>query len=267
MLAERRARLALLRRRDVPKASHHFAGFLDLGQMLLTQFSILERDAPEMFAATRYCAHGQTGILAMGAMPRGETIDLPCENRRTVVQATGPTSSTHATAWVGGWYAAVMARDTECLDLLSAVPDEALRSSSTQTDDYHYAWKAALITFRRKPDDAVRLAEEAIRLTQRDNLRIAGAETAALGAATFRILQALGRGEVDGFQDALADALIAQRDFYSKIDPFGRDPMGFIAWGPLAMACLAHDSGMPIHVDSEYLLPPIIHWQHPDKES
>ena len=37
------------------------------------------------------------------------------------------------------------------------------------------------------------------------------------------------------------------------------DGYGFIAWGPLALSCLAYDAGIPIEVESDYLPLRLLH--------
>ncbi|MEU8784799.1 immunity 49 family protein [Streptomyces sp. NPDC048637] len=64
------------------------------------------------------------------------------------------------------------------------------------------------------------------------------------------------RKDHEGFNQALAEALELHKAYWSREDR-SDDIVGYLALGPLAMACLAYDAGIPIEVESEYL--PIRH--------
>ncbi|MEU4504031.1 immunity 49 family protein [Streptomyces sp. NPDC024089] len=51
---------------------------------------------------------------------------------------------------------------------------------------------------------------------------------------------------------ALAEALELHKAYWSTPERSG-DIAGFLALGPLAIACLAYDAGFPVEVESEYL--------------
>ncbi|QFU90107.1 hypothetical protein YIM_24650 [Amycolatopsis sp. YIM 10] len=55
------------------------------------------------------------------------------------------------------------------------------------------------------------------------------------------------------FNDSLANALELHKRYWTAEDERLRDPEGFVALGPLAIACLARDAGMIIEVESDYL--------------
>ncbi|KAB2339079.1 immunity 49 family protein [Actinomadura rudentiformis] len=62
------------------------------------------------------------------------------------------------------------------------------------------------------------------------------------------LLRALVQGDAAGFQTALAEAIARHREKAGA----GR-VRDLIAWGPLALAALAHESGVPVEVESGYL--------------
>ncbi|MGO4648188.1 immunity 49 family protein [Nocardia sp. 2YAB30] len=55
------------------------------------------------------------------------------------------------------------------------------------------------------------------------------------------------------FNDSLAVASDLHRSFWTRDDERNNDPRGFIALGPLAIACWARDTGISVEVESEYL--------------
>lgn len=77
-----------------------------------------------------------SAVAAEGPVPcrigiAGEVKNLP---------ATGPTSYTHAGAWLTAVYLATICRDNEHLDRLMQVPVSFLRASGAVFDEYVYSW-------------------------------------------------------------------------------------------------------------------------------
>jgi hypothetical protein len=61
------------------------------------------------------------------------------------------------------------------------------------------------------------------------------------------------REDHEKFNEALVDALRWHREYWTADDGRAINSDGLVAFGPLAIACLAHDKGFPIEVESEYL--------------
>lgn len=257
MLAGRRAFREKLHGLAFPLQARVFDGYATLGKMLLAILSLVERDADDQFGAARALGQGHAGVLALGAVERGTEVELPFGDRSGPAKGTGPTSITHVTAWVDGWYGALMARDDESLDRLSEIYDEVHTHSSTRTDPYYFSWKAALIG-ARNGEDVTRYVEAATNLTVPPHRRISGEEMAAADAATFAMLPPIVEGRASEFQGKLVAALQAHRAIYDASDPAGREYGGVLAWGPLALSCLAADRGIPVEVESDYLMPRLI---------
>ncbi|MFC8711532.1 immunity 49 family protein [Streptomyces sp. NPDC057197] len=59
-------------------------------------------------------------------------------------------------------------------------------------------------------------------------------------------------GDREDFNLALAQALQWHKEYWSE-ESRAAQTSGFVALAPLAVACIAHDAGIPIEVDSEYL--------------
>jgi hypothetical protein len=68
----------------------------------------------------------------------------------------------------------------------------------------------------------------------------------------FDVLERLAKDDAKGFQEALYAALVAHRNFWGRPDEVEADP-GWIAWGVTGLACLAHDRGWPLEIESEYM--------------
>ena len=61
------------------------------------------------------------------------------------------------------------------------------------------------------------------------------------------------QGDAEEFNTRLLRAVQDHHRYWSKTEERRRDVQGFIAWGPLAIACIALDMGMEITVESDYL--------------
>ncbi|EGX54915.1 hypothetical protein SZN_35547, partial [Streptomyces zinciresistens K42] len=61
------------------------------------------------------------------------------------------------------------------------------------------------------------------------------------------------RQEAEQFNAALVDAITRHKDYWTADDARSLSGEGLVALGPLALACMAYDAGMPIEVESAYL--------------
>lgn len=55
------------------------------------------------------------------------------------------------------------------------------------------------------------------------------------------------------FNASLANALELHKRYWTTEEERLRDPEGFVGLAPLVVTCLAHDAGMRIEVESDYL--------------
>ena len=156
-----------------------------------------------------------------------------------------------------------MSRDERSLAALSTISDDVLRASPSQADEYAYAWKEALLAFRSNPSSALPHVERAVALTQADQIRVSNEVAAMAQGKIYALLGALAAGHANDFQSALVSSLEAHRTFWRKPKRNAQQPLGWVAWGPLALCCLARDRGLAINVESDYLLPYLIErrWQ------
>ncbi|MGI5167869.1 immunity 49 family protein [Spirillospora sp. CA-253888] len=67
-----------------------------------------------------------------------------------------------------------------------------------------------------------------------------------------RLLDRLVENDPDGFNEALAQALELFRQYHS-VGERADDPDNQVALDVLGLACLAHDRGRPVTVESDYL--------------
>ena len=76
---------------------------------------------------------------------------------------------------------------------------------------------------------------------------------ALLDGPTIELCRRIVHSDYNGFQATLIQALQFHGMYWSHDAESRNAPMGALALGPLAMACLAHDHGVDITVRSDYL--------------
>lgn len=248
-------RLLLLLSREGPLELAQLHRIGQRGLEFMEEASVFAREHPMLPTAARTLAQAQLGAVLHAVTPAGTPVEFALAERRIVMESVGPNGQSDMVAWVQGWYGGLIARDTAVLDGLRAIPDTALEAGS-RVDTYHYAWKNALLALDSDPGLALSEVEQAVRLTEANFITEAMPGVPQVAAAMFPMLGALARNDAAGFNDSLARALEAHRDFWGRTTPHG--PKTWIAIGPLALCCLATDRGIANEVESDYLLPVLI---------
>jgi hypothetical protein len=170
------------------------------------------------------------------------------------VAAIGSSTQNDARTWLDALYLAMVFRDQKRIDFLTGVPIELLRSAGLRYDEYVYSlvrmWQACW----RSADDLIEVIVDAMRTTDPDQV-VEGSPRVAL-QLDWPVIEAFyhfGLREEAEFNEALARALTLHGEFWTKDDESEADPRGFVALGPLALACHAKDMGLPIDVASEFM--------------
>lgn len=167
---------------------------------------------------------------------------------------TGPQHYTDAGNWLTALWLSIICRESERLDMLSNTPIDLLRGSGAQFDEYIYSWVEALQTYWAEGEGLGRKIRNAIEGTDPEGTHIASRELLLKTLfPPIDLFYHFALGQPDEFNSALVEALELHRDYWAADDERRRDPDGFVALGPLAITCLAHDAGIPIEVESEYM--------------
>ncbi|MFC5721991.1 immunity 49 family protein [Streptomyces gamaensis] len=175
----------------------------------------------------------------------GEVKNLP---------ATGPQEYLHAGEWLNSFYLAAICRENERLERLAQVPVSFLRASGAEFDEYIYAWVEALQNswFGRQETWGHLVA--AVNGTDPEAVRVASKELMLkILYPPLELFHRYLRRETEQFNAALVDALTWHKEYWTANEARSLSGEGLVALGPLAIACMAHDAGMPIEVESEYL--------------
>ncbi|MFD6968333.1 immunity 49 family protein [Streptomyces sp. NPDC059979] len=165
--------------------------------------------------------------------------------------ATGPQEYTTPGTWLTAFYLAVVCRERDRITALCRVPLSLLRKNSSHFDEFEYAWIDTLQTYWLGGDDLGRKLVAAVDGTDPEVAR--DPETAGrLSYPPMEMFHRIVRADHDGFNRALTAALQLHGEYWSE-DGQAIRASGLVALAPLAMACIAHDAGIPIEVESDYL--------------
>ncbi|WP_327263701.1 immunity 49 family protein [Streptomyces sp. NBC_01232] len=196
-----------------------------------------------------------TALFAAGRATEGTvTCRIGVNGEERELPATGPQEYLHAGNWLTTFYLAAICRENERVNQLAQVPLSFLQRSDAEFDEYLYTWVESLQNrwFGRQEtwDTLVR----AVNGTDPANVRIADKELMLkILYPPLNLFHRYLSQESELFNEALAEALTWHKEYWTATEARARSGEGLVALGPLAIACMAHDAGMPIEVESEYL--------------
>ncbi|QIS17794.1 immunity 49 family protein [Nocardia terpenica] len=197
----------------------------------------------------------QLGCAVFDVTSRSEgVVECRIADRVRRLPALGPQSFVHPGNWLAAWWLAIVCRDQARMNRLAEIPVDRLRSPTVHYDEYVYHWVDVLQTYwLERPglvDKLIATIEattpEVATETPRDLLD-------QVLYQPINLFYHFIRKDHAEFDEALADALELHKAYWTATEDRAVSPDGRIALGPLAIACLAHDAGFPIDVESDYL--------------
>ena len=156
-------------------------------------------------------------------------------------------------AWIQAWHAALIARYDDGLDRLAAVDADDLWVNRATLHAKH--WHQTLLALRHDP--AAVAAHAAAAIAHGDPAYFESSYQHRMHQArmaVYPLAEPLARLDAGAFNDTLYEVL---RTFKKHATKMADD--GWVAVGALALCCTAADRGIPIEIESEYLLPSLIH--------
>ncbi|MFE0177928.1 immunity 49 family protein [Streptomyces sp. NPDC059002] len=183
-----------------------------------------------------------------------ETVQCRIADKVRTIPATGPQYYTDANKWITAFWLAIICREQDRMTTLANVPISALRESGAVFDEYVYAWIETLQTWWLRGGDLSTSLKAAIDGTAPEELHNADREEVLQVLYPpinlfFRFLL----GDHQQFNTELLKTLQWHKGYWTKNEDRASSSAGLVALGPLAIACLAHDAGFPIEVESDYL--------------
>ncbi|MFD3757418.1 immunity 49 family protein [Streptomyces sp. NPDC058622] len=183
-----------------------------------------------------------------------ESVECLIHHEIRSLPASGPRSWTHAGTWINVFFLSVICGDKARLDALCEIPPSLLQASGAEFDPYVRPWMETLRSYwLTRPDLGDQLLQAAEGLAP-EAAPIAGSEmTTKILWPVVDLFHRFATADHDQFNRSLANALTLHKQYWTADEDRARDARGLVAISPLAMACLAHDAGFPVDVESEYL--------------
>ncbi|MFG2089431.1 Imm49 family immunity protein [Spirillospora sp. NPDC048824] len=174
----------------------------------------------------------------LASVPRGTPIAVTLGGRTEELPASGPNRD--ASDWNYARAAALAWTSRRQADLAVLAAFNAGDLHTTLPDTTAYARACHAVLSGRDPRPHLR---DALAKTSGDE------HWECLRNPRARLLERIAEDDADGFNAVLAEALGLYRDHYGM----GEDIDGQLSFDALGLACLAHDRGIPVRVESDYL--------------
>ncbi|MFE7782156.1 immunity 49 family protein [Streptomyces nigrescens] len=194
----------------------------------------------------------QVGSAVFAAATTTEAaVQCRIAHKDRILQATGPQWYVHPNTWLTAFYLAVVCRERDRITALCQVPLSLLRENGSRFDEFQFAWIDTLQTYWLGGPDLGQKLVAAVDGT--DPKTVTDPETVGkLMYPAMEMFHRIVRKDHAGFNRALVAALQWHKEYWTEEDRAATIP-GLVALAPLAMACIAHDAGILIEVESEYL--------------
>jgi hypothetical protein len=194
-----------------------------------------------------------SALFSAGVAPHGESVHFRVGREEKTLPALGPRDYLTAENWLDAFYLTAICRESDRMRQLASIPMSFLRAEGAGVEEYIFLWVEALQSgIHRDSEKMWNSLLAAARQSAPEGLpepeRTKALELFSPLIEMFRYLM---ERDADGFNSALEKALNWHKAYWSENDPASVD--GLVALAPLALACIAHDAGMDIEVESEYM--------------
>ncbi|GAA2965837.1 immunity 49 family protein [Streptomyces enissocaesilis] len=206
----------------------------------------------DRFETWEACVTAMQVGSALFASAQATTDGIECRiGHKTHTIRAGALPRAHAGNWLTAfWLACVCREKKRMMAGLCRFPVSRLREADGIFDAYIYDWVRALQAYWLNGDKLVAAVD--------------GIDPDALGHAPhdgvlqimyppMNLLSQLAHGDQDAFNAELAKALEWRKGYWARDEDRELNAQGFVALGPLAVACLTVQAGFTISVESEYL--------------
>lgn len=222
--------------------------------MRLRYLTVLDPAAAreETWCAAVFASQAANAVFARTSKA-AETVRYRLGDQTVALPVLGPNWHATPVDWLTATWLAVITRSEERIRELCSVGRYTLRGSGAKVEDYVHPWIETLQRFLGGEPVTPAMLESVIDLTDPENAKYATPGYMLLIAyPPVNLLYRILRGTAVRFNDALAQATTAHRDYWSQVD-LADNPDGFIALPVLAMAIRGRDNGLAVEVESGYL--------------
>ncbi|WP_231848309.1 immunity 49 family protein [Gloeobacter violaceus] len=211
-------------------------------------------ESVEICESIQLAAKSAAALFALASTSESELEIYLSKDTSIRLPAKVDHSGVNCSAWCSGYYLAVICRDLPVLDNLCRIPLELLRRSSTRYDEFTYSYISALQSYWQGKDDAADHLIAAMTNAKPDKLHFCSEEYLYLKAISqMELLFNLMRKDEEAFNKSLYIALECHHELCDLDDETRLDSRLFLAYDLLALASLAHEQGMTVRVESDYL--------------
>lgn len=217
--------------------------------------TVIDLRAPDVIADLRAVACVTAAMFAAESVPAGTTVDVPHPAGGTVpMVGVGPAARRiDTTHFRRGILAALVVRHRESLEMLGSVSLETLRAIGPGDAGWMVAERSALRALALGAGDGRTLVASAVAVAEQGPLsRWERTWVFELVLPELRLALAVLDRNQTAFDVALAEAIVSHHRHYGRATT-KRDVAGQLALSVLAIACLAHDAGMRVTLDSDYV--------------
>ncbi|MFD5073218.1 immunity 49 family protein [Streptomyces sp. NPDC058371] len=209
--------------------------------------------AVETWEATVTAMQLGSALFAVTGANEG-AVECRIDRKMRSLRAIGPLSTADAGTWLQAFWLAVICREQDRMTQLCEIPLERLRAPEGQYDEYIYHWVDTLQTYWLRQPGLVEKLTAAFQASDPSVARVAPRDLLqGVLCPPINLFYHFVRKDEEGFGPALVEALKLHRAYWTLSEERAADIDGSIALGPLAIACLAYDGGIPIEVESDYL--------------
>jgi hypothetical protein len=216
--------------------------------------SVLEPTSSDICKYLKLATQAVTALFVIATIGPGY-IELPIGGGLPIrLPGVEPDSETHVSRWCEGFFIAVISCDTASLDRLCSVPISLTQKSSTRSSKFHYLFAEALQGFYLGRREAYDFLAEAMRLaTPEDCFEETWPIDSAIAIPWMKLLDCVMHSDQERFNTVLQEALRFHKKFWTKDEDSLLTPESYMALGLIAICRLAHEQGMVIDGDSDYL--------------
>jgi hypothetical protein len=216
--------------------------------------SVLEPTSPDICKYLKLSAQAVAALFVSAAAEPGY-VDVPIGDGSLIhIPTIEPGSRTHVARWCDGFFVAVISCDTESLDRLCSVPISLTQLSSTRSSKLHYFFAEALQGFYLGKREAYSLLAEAISLaTPEDVYEGSWLFESSISIPWMKLLDCVMHSDQERFNTTLQEALQLHKAYWTRSEDSLLYPQSYLALGLIAICRLAHEQGMIVDGDSDYL--------------
>ncbi|MFH8368744.1 immunity 49 family protein [Streptomyces sp. NPDC018031] len=184
----------------------------------------------------------------------GATVECRINHEMRTIPTAGSQHFANAGNWLTAFWFAVVCRDQNRMTQLCHVPLGLLRASGSEYDEYIYHWVDALQSYWLERPGLAEKLTAAIEASHPEVATIAPRELLQkVLYQPINLFYHFLRKDREGFNQALVEALECHKSYWMADEKREGSVAGYLALGPLAIACLAYDAGRPIEVESDYI--------------